>query len=158
MKSRYFCNYHLKKIHSNEVEAWQSWSAMMQLGVKAFVECRVDAARNYLSAALDISLLRCDCEVNELFSETHFIKPAEFLLRLYVVEGEFDRARNVLNKIKKASGESNISCTSIAESDGFLSKQYEAIEAEEKIFFTSSRCYKSAYYKGYLLNLSQAHH
>jgi hypothetical protein len=133
MNSQYFCAHHASKIAQSETEAFRNWSQMMHRGTKAYVECRLDAAEIYLGSALDVVLLRCNCSHNELFSESHLIKPAEFLLEIFLMIDAFDKAEQVLRHIcehchKRASIYGSVS-------EQFLFDQFERVEKAEKDFF-----------------------
>lgn len=132
MSLRYFCTSHSEAIQTNEPEAWRCWAALMQRGIKAYTECRVDAAYIYLGAALDVALIRNDCGNNKSFCETHAIKPAEFILQLFLIDNDFNRARILLHRISVNCEKNGITQAGLY--DTFFAKQYQAVEIAEKAF------------------------
>lgn len=146
MKTPYLCAYHTVRMRSNESEALRAWSALMQRGVRAYVECRVEASNIYLSAAMDIAFLRLGLNNNAAFSHTHLLKPAEFIVQLFLVDNAFDSARNLLKKIEILS-QTNSNLDS-SETDAFLESQYTTVEMAENDFFgfkQESNTYKNRY-------------
>lgn len=142
MRSQYFCAYHSEKMKSCESEAIRQWSQLMQRGVKAYSECRIDAAQIYLGSAFDIAHLRSDCEKNGVFSEMHLLKPVEFLLQIYLMTDLFDEAYQVLHRISAVSDKNKDFFTHGAEV--FLGDNYERLEVAEKTFFGSAKDHKAS--------------
>lgn len=103
MKSQYFCVFHAQRLQIYESEAITAWSQTMRQGMKAYTECRTGDAYTYLGAAVDIALLRSECESNGVFSELHLIKPAEFLIQLQVAEHRLDAAARLLDTLSTSS-------------------------------------------------------
>lgn len=101
MKSPYFCAQHAKRILQNESEAFGSWNEMMNIGVQAYSQCRLDAAAIYLGAALDIAFLRTACASNHSFTTLHIVKPAEFLLDLMLSEQRWNQASRLLARVRE---------------------------------------------------------
>ena len=125
MKANYLCRYHLEKMKTNESNAICQWTEMMRRGIRAYTECRTDAADVYLNSALQIALVRTQCPCNGIFESTHIVKPAGFLLDLKILENGYHDAVEMLSDISsivtqaKSKFEENL----IA----FLAKQYERI-------------------------------
>lgn len=84
----YLCAHHLCSIEQDEPRALQAWSQLMQRGVKAYVECRVEAAEIYFFAALDVVEVRAAQPGNAIFGEMQWRKPAEFLMNIWLGMGE----------------------------------------------------------------------
>ncbi len=134
MKSPYFCAYHAQRMKNHESEALRYWIDMMRRGTQAYVECRIDAANIYLGSALDIALIRKTCEKNEFFNDMHFCKPAEFLIKLMLIENRFNEAIVILSRLSSASQtQTNINERELTH---FLEKHYENIEIAEKEYMT----------------------
>jgi len=74
----------------------------MHRGVKAYTDCRFDAAYIYLQSALEIALLRSFCEKNLAFSSFSIIKPAEFIMQLLLLDENFEDAYELLSQINAA--------------------------------------------------------
>ncbi len=132
MSSRFFCAYHMERMKQCESEAYRNWSHMMHRGVKAYVDCRVEAARIYLGSALDIAMLRDQCENNRAFTETQIIKPVEFLVELAIAQDQFDAGIQLLTAITKSNSSALLDSGSFQDA---LAKLFTRIEAAEKTFF-----------------------
>lgn len=136
MNFTYLCIYHIERLQACEAEAWRTWSQMMQRGVKAYADCRTEAAHIYLNTALEVALLRnACCETNVSFGELELLKPAEFLIQLYVIEDAFDSALDVLARISSAESSGNFG-TAVRK---FLALQYKRVELAEQAFFGRGR-------------------
>ncbi|MDZ7923833.1 MAG: hypothetical protein U5M23_07170 [Marinagarivorans sp.] len=133
MTSQYFCAYHVNKFVVSEIEAFRNWSQMMQRGVKAYVECRVEAAEIYLGSSLDIALLRCSCTGNKIFSEEQLLKPAEFILQIYLMTDAFHKAQQTLDRISGCCQANHGLLGMVTEK--FITEQFERFEKAEKDFF-----------------------
>lgn len=133
MKSRYICRYHAEQIKALESKALISWSGTMNRGVKAYTQCRIEAAEIYLESALDIALLRSECENNGIFTSIHIEKPVEFLVEINLSEHNFDSANRILQKVTCGIPE-NSDLYSIS-LDRFLIRQYQRVERLEGDYF-----------------------
>lgn len=137
MTFNYICIYHIERMQVCETEAFRNWGQMMHRGVKAWADCRAEAAHIYLNSALDIALLRSCCENNGIFEEMHFIKPAEFLIELYLLDNAFDHALTLLARVSSLE---EVSSQGLSEhASNFLLRQYERVELAEKAFFGRRR-------------------
>lgn len=130
MSSKYLCFIHIKRILFSEAEALLSWSSMMQRGVNAYTKCRSDTAHTYLSAALDIALLRNECEENKAFWDIHIMKPAELLMQLHLLSEEYEQADLLLSRLVSISSPSGKSMG--VELTSFLNQHYEYLKAARK--------------------------
>lgn len=133
MEKRHLCRAHKARLKANESEAVRVWSELMQRGVRAYVECRVDTAEIYLSGALDIAVLRSECNNNHCFNEIHIKKPSEFLVQLLLANDSFDAAFQLVHSINQAY-EAQPRFFSDVFLD-FIGKQLEHIEIMEKSYF-----------------------
>ncbi len=134
MKPKYFCPYHIERIHTCEQSALVSWNEMMRRGVQAYASCRADAARIYLDSAIDISLLRYRHK-NLYFSELHIAKPLDFLVELFLANENFTDAFEVLAKISSVIDDEPQPSTKLRKT---LEKHYRQIEVNEKRFFSKN--------------------
>jgi hypothetical protein len=71
----------------------------MQLGVQHYAHCRIDQAGVYLHSALELALLRFECQNNQYFQNIQLSKPLDFLMQLLVTEERYDEANLLLTKI-----------------------------------------------------------
>lgn len=134
MNSKFFCNHHAQQIKACEAEAIRSWSQMMRRGMRAFDECRVEAAFIYLGSALDIALIRMSCDKNRYFGELHLIRPTEALIQLHLLANEFDNALALLSHVSSAGGSNEVvHCRAVVD---FLVAQYGLVERAEKAFYS----------------------
>lgn len=99
MRSKYFCAYHSEKMETYEAEAYRYWMEVMRRGIQAYTKCRSESAHIYLQTAMDIGLLRQQCKKNDMFEELHIIKPAEFLIQLYIADDNIHGAFELLSHI-----------------------------------------------------------
>ena len=137
MNSQFFCAFHAEKMRACETEALDSWSQMMHRGMKAYVDCRIDAALIYFGSALDIALLRYSCANNGVFSDIHLIKPAEFLVQLHLTNEGFDKANAILLYLSNAVESINLWRFRIINAQPiyqFIAKQFKWVELSEKRF------------------------
>lgn len=95
----YLCAHHLCSIEQDEPRALQAWSQLMQRGVKAYVECRIEAAEIYFCAALDVVEVRAAQTGNAIFGEMQWRKPAEFLLNIWSGMGEQNKMLLLIERI-----------------------------------------------------------
>ncbi len=95
----YLCAHHLCSIEQDEPRALQAWNQLMQRGVKAYVECRIEAAEIYFCAALDVVEVRAAQPDNAIFGEMQWRKPAEFLLNLWLGMGEQNKILRLSERI-----------------------------------------------------------
>ncbi len=126
MKTLYFCAYHADNLRASETEAIKSWSSVMRRGMKAYCECRIDAAEIYLESALDIALIRSECSKNCIFDSMHLLKPIEFLTELYLTNEAFTQASKILNKVSRNVPEESELYSSAV--DAFLITQFKRLE------------------------------
>lgn len=136
MKTPYFCAYHVEQMKACESEALRCWSQVMQRGVKAYTECRTEAALIYLGAALDVSMMRAACPKNGIFKDLHLTKPAEFLVQLYLTSDDFGFANTLLTKLDREAKFLNELRTKCFEE--FLLKQFKCVSEAEKLFIEAS--------------------
>ena len=130
MKSQYFCAYHAKQVCGSETQAFSQWGEVMRRGVKAYVQCRIEAATLFLNAALDIAQLRSECSTNSVFSLMHLCKPVEFLIQLTIAENNFKKATGFLDRL--AALDLQHLSDEGARLNTFLGEQYKLIEIAEK--------------------------
>ena len=97
----YLCAHHLCSIEQDEPRALQVWSQLMQRGVKAYIECRIEAAEIYFCAALDVVEVRAAQTGNAIFGEMQWRKPAEFLLNIWLGMGEQNKILLLNERIAK---------------------------------------------------------
>lgn len=135
MNSPYFCSNHIVQLRSSEPQALQCWSEMMNLGLKAYVACHLKHAHSYLSAALEVGLLRARCLRNEFFSDMHIIKPTEFLIQSYLLQCDFTQAIVTLGKLSRLDQQTPSEEQSSLRK--FLCRQFERVESAEKAYFNS---------------------
>jgi|GEM_PF-3164629 len=102
MKTEYFCDYHLSCICKQEEDALSAWHTLMKRGMRAYVDCRLEAADIFLQAALDIALTRLKLCTNNILNEEHVIQPAQHILELHIANCDFNHADSTLNKIQKS--------------------------------------------------------
>lgn len=130
MKSQYFCAYHAENMKVCESEALRCWLQMMQRGEKAYVECRMEAARIYMGCALDIAILRSHCKRNSAFSGQHILKPAELLVQLQLACDNLETATELLTRtIETVSAEMG----NRSDFKELTTALFEQIEAAEKV-------------------------
>ncbi len=135
MKSQYFCAYHAKQICGSETQAFNHWAEVMRRGVKAYMQCRIEAATLFLHSAFDIAQLRSECSVNDAFSAIHLCKPVEFLIQLAIAEGDFQKAMELLERLAML----DVQCFNAGplHLNTFLGEQYKVIELAEKDSMTA---------------------
>lgn len=141
MKSDYFCRYHLDNMCKEESVAFKSWSELMRRGMRAYVECRIEAANIFLSSALDIAILRTTFCTNSLFSDVNITKPAEFLIHLYITDCEFTHAKKLLSCLSYVDNSEPASNTTDRKKNpldlsAFLAKYYMQLELAEKAYMS----------------------
>lgn len=134
--THYFCAHHLEQMKACESEAIRQWTQLMQRGVKAYVECREEAAQIYLGAAMEVGLLRSRLPSNGIFSEMHVLKPAEFMIQTHLTMECFEAAEQLIEQISTANAQHRRFFTSVC--DDFLEAQLQAAQLAEKAFFTSA--------------------
>lgn len=138
MPTKYFCIYQKERLQASEVYAFGLWSEVMKRGTKAYLECRSEAVRIYMGAAVDICLLRLGCPKAKIFEASHLIKPIEFLIQVYILTDEFNLALDLLQRLNESIIQSNQ--TDSSEYGGgafkkFLQSQYRTIELAEQEYF-----------------------
>ena len=135
MKTTYFCAYHAERLKACESEAFRHWGEMMRRGVQAYVECRMDAAGLYLGTALEIGLLRRECNENGVFAVLHILKPAQFLVELFLLDRQQRKVEELINKISTHGGQ-------IADPllDDFLSQSFNRAASIETSCGKSVEC------------------
>lgn len=99
MKSPYICASHINRIVRSEEEAMRHWTELLNRGWKAYQECRLKAAEIYLSAAIDVALLRIDRTYNAFFSSKHIWQPTEILAELLYLDERPNAADTLLTRI-----------------------------------------------------------
>lgn len=90
----HLCPLHTQIIKNSEVEALTTWKKLMQSAVVAFSQCRVEAAKTYFSASLEVTLMRLS-QTNVQISATHLLKPVHFLCEIYLSEDQSDSAEEL---------------------------------------------------------------
>lgn len=103
----------------------------MQRGVKAYVECRIEAAEIYFSAALDVVEVRAGLTSNAIFSEMQWRKPAEFLLNMWLGMGERNKVLRLTQQI--ASLPSLCSGESLSQFRASVEGQLASVMAEPQL-------------------------
>lgn len=126
MKATYFCAYHAERLKACESEAFRHWGEMMRRGVQAYAECRLDAAELYLGAALEIALLRRECCENGLFAALHILKPAQFLVELFLLDRQPHKVEELMTRINTHRG-----CTADLNLDDFLAQSISRASSAE---------------------------
>lgn len=97
MNNQYVGAYDTARMRAYESEACRCWSEMMRRGIQAYNDCRMEAADIYLHCAFDIALLRNTCNKNGIFKKIHTTKPAELLLKLMLIEENYNKAAGLLS-------------------------------------------------------------
>ena len=132
MRSKYFCAYHSEKMKTYETEAYRYWMEVMRRGVQSYAKCRSESAHIYLHTAVDIGLLRQGCKRNGVFEELHIIKPAEFLIQLFIADDNFNGAHELLSHISSSSQTQSIVVKINNPLLHFLNESYKTITTAEK--------------------------
>lgn len=157
MNRQYFCAFHAEKMRACESDAYRYWMEVMRRGVLAYAKCRAESALIYLHTAVDIGLLRKECQQNGVFEDMHVTKPAEFLIQLFITDDNFEDAFSLLSRISSANHASRLASNiaKITKSDLsiFLEESYEQLKTAEKDYLTdgeknkpSASENKNAYY------------
>ncbi|VUD47676.1 hypothetical protein TDB9533_01075 [Thalassocella blandensis] len=110
MQPRHLCCSHVLLIQHDENQAFHHWQSTMNSGVQAFVQCRMEEAKNYLNAALEIAMLRFACPANQSFSALQLIKPSEFLCEIYLCEENVTNASMVLSAVNELIHTRDVPC------------------------------------------------
>jgi len=129
-KFSYLCPNHIAQLQISEKRAMSYWVEIMRRGVKAYSQCRVEASELYLSAAIEIYLLRSACNENSFFSGCHLLKPLDFVLELFIQNQAFDKASKLLGKIESFVEQNNVELS--AAILDHIESGYQRIESEEK--------------------------
>lgn len=137
MKPTHLCCYHARRIQQDEALAFRSWSEMTHRGKIAYSECRTDAAKVYLSAAIEIYILRASIPKNALFSVTSLSQPLSLLTDLLIMENRFEDGVRVL------SGISTASCKNAMRDQhrlyDVLGEHYEKLEMAERTYLNAGK-------------------
>lgn len=110
MQLRHLCCSHALLIQNDEQQAYHHWQSTMHSGIQAFVQCRMEEAKNYLSAALEIAMIRFSGGDNESFTVLQLIKPSEFLCQIYLCEENTAGASMVLRAIREIITSRDLPC------------------------------------------------
>ena len=101
MPYKHLCAQHAKLIHSDEALARRYWNMFMGRGQSAYSDCRWEGAQIYLSAAIDVAVVRLSSHKGESFDFSHVLEPLSLLLALYIADQEHDLAREKLDYVKQ---------------------------------------------------------
>ena len=111
MQPKHICCSHALIIQHDEKQAFHHWQSTMSSGVQAFIQCRMEDAKNYFNAALEIAFLRSGCVSNEFFVVAQLVKPAEFLVEVYLCEENIRGASMVMLAVKEIVESCRLQCT-----------------------------------------------
>jgi hypothetical protein len=128
VKCSYFCAQHAAQIQQNEEQALHYWNQLMQMGVQHYIHCRLDQANAFLNSALELALLRFECQHNQFFQNLQLCKPLEFVMQLLLTEERYDEASLLLAKINNIVCNGNCN-QALLDSIG---QQYRLLESSER--------------------------
>lgn len=135
MKCSYFCAQHAALMQQDEDQAKRAWNQFMQLGVQHYAHCRIEQACVYLHSALELALLRFECQSNQYFCHSQLCKPLDFLMQLLITEERYDEASLLLAKINASVIQGD--CDQILLDS--LGEHYRRLENSERQFLMSDQ-------------------
>ncbi len=101
MHYQHICASHATQIQLNEFSALELWNRSMHQGISTYAHCRWDCASQYLSAAMEIAIIRLSSTKNVQFNSLHLLKPVEFLLEIFIYQDAYKRAVELLEATAK---------------------------------------------------------
>ncbi|MFL0810469.1 MAG: hypothetical protein K6L76_08650 [Agarilytica sp.] len=137
MKPMHLCRYHAQRIQNDETVAFRSWNEVTRRGKIAYTQCRLDAAKVYLLAAIEIYLLRVSVGKNALFSVAALSHPLSILIELFILENHFEEGVKLLSSIASASRKNAVHDQH--QLFDVLGQHYEKLEIGEKTYFSATK-------------------